>query len=79
MTYLLHTFRYEDVYESLMKELRWSRVGALTEDGQKYTEYISHMVPQFKKSGIIIINKKFPRELSKTASMTEVRFQNVQL
>lgn len=41
----------------------WKRVAALTEDGQKYTEYISHMEIMLKKNDIeLIANKKFPRE-----------------
>lgn len=52
--------QYEDVYIELMKFFGWKRVAALTEDGQKYTEYISHMEPAMKKSDLeLIINKKF--------------------
>lgn len=50
----------------------WHRVAALTEDGQKYTEYISHMETLLKENGIeLIANKKFPREVTPDA-MREV-------
>ena len=52
--------QYEDAYISLMKRLGWRRVAALTEDGQKYTEYISHMEAAIKQNNMeLIINKKF--------------------
>ena len=73
VTNILIIYRYEDVYASLLQKLNWHRVAALTEDGQKHTEYISHMEPLLKKNNIALIsNKKFPRELSKTANMKQV-------
>lgn len=45
----------------LFKELKWNRFAALTEDGQKYTEYISYMENYLKENGISLIsNEKFP-------------------
>ncbi|CAG9862835.1 unnamed protein product [Phyllotreta striolata] len=53
---------YKHVYLSLFTEFRWKRVAALTEDGQKYTEYISLMSDDLGKNNIsFIANKKFPR------------------
>lgn len=55
--------RYEDVYEKLLTELNWKRLAALTEDGMKYTQYITNMTPKLKEKGIdLMIDKKFPRE-----------------
>ncbi|KAM7353626.1 uncharacterized protein ACRADG_005612 isoform 2-T3 [Cochliomyia hominivorax] len=52
--------QYEDVYTSIMNAFNWKRVAALTEDGQKYTEYISHMETELKNYNLeLIINKKF--------------------
>ena len=34
-------FRY--VYMDTLGKLKWKKVGALTEDGQKYSDYISDM------------------------------------
>lgn len=34
---------------------------AFTEDGQKYTEYISHLEEALKESGIELTNKKFSK------------------
>lgn len=57
--------QYEDVYISLMKLFGWRRVAALTEDGQKYTEYISHMEASIKQNQMeLIINKKFLSEVT---------------
>lgn len=57
--------RYEHVFLRLFQHLKWRRVAALTEDGQKYTEYISHMETTLKKNGIeLISNQKFPRYIS---------------
>jgi hypothetical protein len=48
-------------------------VAALTEDGQKYTEYISHMQDLLQANGItFVVNRKFPRDREK-ASMSKVR------
>ncbi|KAF2904495.1 hypothetical protein ILUMI_01678, partial [Ignelater luminosus] len=55
--------QYKHVYLQMFRQLGWKRVAALTEDGQKYTEYISHMEGLLVKEGIsFIANTKFPRE-----------------
>nr|XP_023022017.1 receptor-type guanylate cyclase gcy-18-like [Leptinotarsa decemlineata] len=56
---------YKHVYLALFQRFGWKRVAALTEDGQKYTEYISLMSDDLEKDGIkFIANKKFPRDKS---------------
>ncbi|XP_058056866.1 uncharacterized protein LOC131208230 [Anopheles bellator] len=55
--------QYEHVYAQLLPRLNWHRVAALTEDGQKATEYISYMESLLKEHHIdLISNKKFPRD-----------------
>ncbi|XP_058125337.1 uncharacterized protein LOC131266738 [Anopheles coustani] len=55
--------QYEYVYAQLLPRLNWHRVAALTEDGQKSTEYISYMEALLKEHSIeLISNKKFPRD-----------------
>uniref|UniRef100_A0A182PFP9 receptor protein-tyrosine kinase n=1 Tax=Anopheles epiroticus TaxID=199890 RepID=A0A182PFP9_9DIPT len=55
--------QYEHVYAQLLQRLNWHRVAALTEDGQKATEYISYMETLLKERSIeLISNKKFPRD-----------------
>ncbi|XP_033330257.2 uncharacterized protein LOC117222594 [Megalopta genalis] len=55
--------QYKHVYLELFKKLKWKRVAALTEDGQKYTEYISYMEDILRTNGITFVsNFKFPRE-----------------
>lgn len=52
--------QYKQVYLRLFQELNWNRVAALTEDGQKYTEYISSMGNLLETNGInLIANVKF--------------------
>lgn len=64
--------QYKHVYLQMFRELGWKRVAALTEDGQKYTEYISHMEDLLQQQGIAFIaNTKFPRERD-VAVMTRV-------
>lgn len=48
-------------------------MAALTEDGHKYTEYISHTQDLLQANGItFVVNRKFPRDREK-ASMSKVR------
>ncbi|XP_061400321.1 atrial natriuretic peptide receptor 1-like [Musca vetustissima] len=57
--------QYEDLYISFMKEFGWKRVAAITEDGQKYTEYISHMETTLKNNNFeLIANKKFLNDVN---------------
>jgi hypothetical protein len=56
------------VYLQLFQQLRWEQVAALTEDGQKYTEYISQMQDLFQANGIMfVVNRKFPRDREKSS------------
>lgn len=53
---------YEHLYVRLFKEMNWRRVVAFTEDGQKYTEYISHLANAMKDHGIELTNKMFSKD-----------------
>ena len=51
------------VYLKLFKELEWTRIASLTEEGQKYAEYVSHLQDLMQENGIAFVaNRKFPRE-----------------
>ena len=66
--------QYEHVYAQLLQRMNWRRVAALTEDGQKATEYISYMETLLKERSIeLISNKKFPRDRTDT-EMNQVSF-----
>ncbi|XP_012229636.1 uncharacterized isoform X1 [Linepithema humile] len=55
--------QYRHVYLQLLQRMHWHRVASLTEDGQKYTEYISYMQDILRDNGITFVaNIKFPRE-----------------
>lgn len=60
--------QYKFVYLQLFQKLGWEQVAALTEDGQKYTEYISQMQDLFQANGITFVaNRKFPRDREKAS------------
>jgi Ni,Fe-hydrogenase I large subunit len=64
----------------LLKKLGWNRVAALTEDGQKYTEYISHMQDYMQQNGIVFVaNRKFPRERERIAMSHVIRAMKMQI
>lgn len=66
--------RYEDVYEKLLTDLNWKRLAALTEDGLKYTEYLTAMESKLKGKNIeLIVNKKFTREHDKRKQFENFR------
>ncbi|PNF24218.1 hypothetical protein B7P43_G15826 [Cryptotermes secundus] len=63
--------QYKFVYLQLFQKLGWEQVAALTEDGHKYTEYISHTQDLLQANGItFVVNRKFPRDREK-ASMSK--------
>lgn len=53
---------YNHVYVKFLQYMGWKQVSALTEDGQKYTEYLSQMQSLLKTNQISFSNVKFPRE-----------------
>nr|XP_042909123.1 gamma-aminobutyric acid type B receptor subunit 1 isoform X2 [Parasteatoda tepidariorum] len=54
---------FTSVYLKLFEKLKYSRVAALTEDGQKYPEYISRLQDEMQNRKMsFIVNRKFPRE-----------------
>ncbi|XP_014212740.1 receptor-type guanylate cyclase gcy-3-like [Copidosoma floridanum] len=55
--------QYKYMYLELLKKFNWQRVAAFSEDGLKYTEYISYMQDLLRENGITFVaNIKFPRE-----------------
>lgn len=68
--------QYKYVYLYLLQRLGWRRVASLTEDGQKYTEYISYMQDMLRDNGITFVaNAKFPREWDPVV-ITKVRYDS---
>lgn len=63
---------YSYVYLKLFQTFGWKQVGALTEDGGRYPEYISLLQTLLERNGIkLASNRKFPRDKNKQ-NMTEV-------
>ena len=61
-------------YIATLKKLGWSKVAALTQDGQKYSDYMSLMQDEFQNNGIeFIMNRKFPKEAT-DMSMVILKF-----
>ena len=55
----LKCFRF--AFTELIKELGWNKVAALTQDGEKYSDYISTLQDTFQKHQInFVLNRKFP-------------------
>ncbi|XP_054282459.1 gamma-aminobutyric acid type B receptor subunit 1-like isoform X2 [Macrosteles quadrilineatus] len=53
--------QYQQVYLQLLAKLDWRRLAALTEDGQKYTEYLSLLQDLLtSKNYTFVMNRKFP-------------------
>ncbi|XP_069698476.1 uncharacterized protein [Periplaneta americana] len=75
--------QYKYVYLQLLQQLGWRQVAALTEDGQKYTEYISHMQDLLQANGITFVaNRKFPRDREKAKMskyLEELKEKNVRI
>ena len=56
------------VYKQLLKQLQFKRVASLTEDGQKYSEYISLLHDMLQASGVTFVsNRKFPTDTTNMA------------
>lgn len=56
--------------------MNWERIAAITEDGQKYTEYISRMESN-NNTFKIIVNRKFPRETNEKKQLEHFEKVNI--
>jgi ABC-type branched-subunit amino acid transport system substrate-binding protein len=55
--------QYQFVYLALFQHLGWKRVASLTEEGQKYAEYVSHLQDLLQEHKIAFVaNRKFPKD-----------------
>lgn len=74
---------YKYVYLKLLQELEWKRVASLTEDGTKYTEYISHTQDLLQANGInFVANRKFPHDWENDAMkqyLDELKHKNARI
>ncbi|KAJ8884221.1 hypothetical protein PR048_016078 [Dryococelus australis] len=65
----MNQYQYVEVYLQLLQKFQWRQVAALTEDGQKYTEYISDLQDLLEKHNISVLNRKFPRDRKQSEMM----------
>ena len=50
-------------YLAALKKFGWKKVAALTQDGSKYSHYMSSLQDVFQENGIdFVLNRKFPRD-----------------
>ena len=54
----MHLYFFRNAYLEVLKKLGWTRVASLTQDGHKYSEYISHLQDLVTKSKMIFILKQ---------------------
>lgn len=60
--------QYKFVYLQLFQKIGWSQVAAITEDGHRNTEYLSHLQDLMPVHGFqFISNRKFPHNHDSTA------------
>ncbi|KAE8743927.1 NeuroparsinReceptor [Frankliniella occidentalis] len=75
--------QYKNVYLQLFQQIGWTQVASLTEDGQRYTEYLSHLQDLMQTHGIqYIANRKFPRNRDSTAMpkyLKELKSKNARI
>lgn len=65
--------QYKFAYIQTMKRLGWSKVAALTQDGQKYSDYMPALQDAFQANEFEFMeNRKFPEEASSVEKMQEV-------
>lgn len=72
--------QYKYVYRQLFQQIGWSRVASLTEDGQRYTEYLSHLQDLMQSQ--YIANRKFPRNRDSSAMpqyLRELKSKNARI
>ena len=68
------TFYSRHAYLAALQKFEWKKVASLTQDGSKYSRYMSSLQDTWKKdkAGIsFILNRKFPRD-TKDMSMVKV-------
>ena len=65
--------QYKFAYIETMKRLGWRKVAALTQDGQKYSDYMPALQDQFQANNFDFMeNRKFPEDIVSVEKMKEV-------
>ena len=62
-----------------LEQLGWGKVAAMTQEGQKYSDYISALQDKLQNSGIeFVMNRKFPADATKMQMVRRVKVkQNI--
>ena len=71
---------YRHAYVTALQKLSWRKVAALTQDGAKYSDYMSTLQDEFQNNNIeFIMNRKFPKEATDMRMVTNSPSYNVSL
>ena len=71
---------YRHAYVTALQKLSWRKVAALTQDGAKYSDYMSTLQDEFQNNNIeFIMNRKFPKEATDMRMVTNSSSYNVSL
>ena len=63
MIVIVVDFYFRHAYIATFRQLGWKKVAALTQDGAKYSDYISALQDEFQNNDIeFVMNRKFPKE-----------------
>ena len=71
MMFFVYTVLARHAYLATMKKFEWHKVASLTQDGSKYSHYMSSLQDVLQENGIdFVINRKYQRD---TVDMSLVR------
>ena len=67
----LNNWYSRHAYISTLRSLDWKKVAALTQEGAKYSDFMSNLQDEFQNNNIqFVINRKFPKESSDMSMVT---------
>lgn len=71
------TFYSRHAYLAALQKFEWKKVASLTQDGSKYSRYMSSLQDTWKKdkAGInFILNRKFPRDTKDMSMVSDSQY-----
>ena len=73
------TFYSRHAYLAALQKFEWKKVASLTQDGSKYSRYMSSLQDTWKKdkAGIsFILNRKFPRDTKDMSMVSGKQYES---
>ena len=74
------TFYSRHAYLAALQKFEWKKVASLTQDGSKYSRYMSSLQDTWKKdkAGIsFILNRKFPRDTKDMSMVSGKQYESI--